>query len=529
MTKAQLIERLADIEWEDFEVKAAKSAIPKDSWETVSAFSNTAGGWLIFGISQTNNKYNIEGVDDPEKVEQDFTTTLRGEKFNVKIRPICKKYAFDQGTVLAFYIPLSNKKPIYYGSPTNAYYRTASGDQRATKEEVDAMYRDQAFGTRTSVVIDDYDVSKLNNHSVERYRDYMSRFNPSHSYNKLTQEELLNKLQIIEDGKLTYAGLLFLGKNEAIQRIFPDFRIDLLEIPGTSYSDSTKRYTYRMEEQENLWEYYFTSFERIRQKVDIPFKMNAEGFAVEDYPYLEALREALVNVLMHADYFSPAKPRIRIFNNRIEFYNPGGLPTSLQKLMEIDTSMPRNPILAKSFRAVKLAENAGFGIDKMIDGWKTYNITPPIFDIHIDATIVSFMLKPTDETIDNPDNLVLSESATKGCIKDGAKGGIKGDAKGGIKGGAIGGTIGGAIGGSIGGIRTGAKGGIKGGTRRLTKKQNELLEMIKEDRSLTIDNVAERFGINRSAAQKRFDVLKGKGIIQRIGGTGGYWKVLVEV
>jgi ATP-dependent DNA helicase RecG len=52
MTKEELIHRIADFEWEDFEVKEAKSAVPKSSWETVSAFSNTSGGWLVFGIRQ---------------------------------------------------------------------------------------------------------------------------------------------------------------------------------------------------------------------------------------------------------------------------------------------------------------------------------------------------------------------------------------------------------------------------------------------------------------------------------------------
>ena len=489
MTKDQLIERLGDIEWEDFEVKEAISKIPKNTWETVSAFSNTAGGWLIFGIRQKGKLFEIIGVENPEKTEQDFTTTLRGEKFNDKIRPVCKKYGFDEGTVLAFYISLSNKKPIYFGTPANTFLRTASGDQRATREEVDAMYRDQAFGTRTSVTIPEFDDSTINNHSIERYRDYMSRFNPSHSYNKLTRNELLAKLQIVEDGKMTFAGLLFFGRNEMIQRIFPDFRIDLLEIPGTSYSDSSKRYTYRMEEQENLWEYYFTAFDRIRQKVDLPFKMGEEGFAIEDFPYMEALREALVNMLMHTDYFSPAKPRIRIFDDRIEFYNPGGLPVSLKKLLEIDTSMPRNPILAKSFRAVKLAENAGFGFDKMMNGWKSYDGIEPVFDIHFDTTIVTFPMKIAD---------------------DNEKGGIKGGIKGGVKG--------------------GIKGGAKGGVKKLTRKQKELLELIKNNNTISIEIVSTKLNINRSATQKRFELLKNKGVIERISGkSGGFWKILIDL
>ena len=57
MNKTELIEKLQDIEWEDFEVKEAKSEIPKSSWETVSAFSNTAGGWLIFGVRKKGKGY----------------------------------------------------------------------------------------------------------------------------------------------------------------------------------------------------------------------------------------------------------------------------------------------------------------------------------------------------------------------------------------------------------------------------------------------------------------------------------------
>jgi len=49
MNKAELLARISDIEWEDFEVKEAASDIPKSCWETVSAFANTNGGWLILG------------------------------------------------------------------------------------------------------------------------------------------------------------------------------------------------------------------------------------------------------------------------------------------------------------------------------------------------------------------------------------------------------------------------------------------------------------------------------------------------
>lgn len=152
MNQTDLITRIEEIEWEDFEVKAAASDIPKSTWETVSAFSNTNGGWLIFGISQSGNTYEITGVRNAEKIEQDFLNTLGGEKFNAKIFTRHSLLQLDNKTVLCFYIEPSANKPIYFNNQTNTFLRRGSSDQRASKAEIDSMYRDQTFGTKTSQV-----------------------------------------------------------------------------------------------------------------------------------------------------------------------------------------------------------------------------------------------------------------------------------------------------------------------------------------------------------------------------------------
>ena len=118
MTKQELQNKLQDIEWEDFEVKLAIGGVPKSVWESVSAFSNTAGGWLIFGIEEKNGIFNIVGVSNPSKIEHEFLNSLNGEKFNIKIRVNSYKYNFDDKIVLAFYIPISKQKPVYFNSDT---------------------------------------------------------------------------------------------------------------------------------------------------------------------------------------------------------------------------------------------------------------------------------------------------------------------------------------------------------------------------------------------------------------------------
>ncbi len=90
------------------------------------------------------------------------------------------------------------------------------------------------------------------------------------------------------------------------------------------------------------------------------------------------------------DYFSPMKSRVRIFTDRIEFMNPGCFPKPVDELIKSDISIPRNPIIAKLFRLVKLAENAGFGFDKMINGWKSYSSKAPVFQNETDYSVVTF-------------------------------------------------------------------------------------------------------------------------------------------
>lgn len=197
MTKEELIERLKSPEWIDFEVKEASESLPKSVWETVSAFSNTQGGWIILGIKEKKENgvstYEIQGVKNPEKMEQDFIGTLRSEKFNTLISVDVKSFQFGDATVLAFYIPSSSFKPVFFNTPKNTFLRKGSGDHRATDFEFGIIQREQEFGRKSEKAVPNTSIEDIYPNSLNSYRNTLRFENAQYSYNNLSDEEFCKK------------------------------------------------------------------------------------------------------------------------------------------------------------------------------------------------------------------------------------------------------------------------------------------------------------------------------------------------
>ncbi len=388
MTLKELLQRLNGVEWNDFEVKEAKTEVPKSAWETVSAFSNSYGGWIVFGIkekkSENLSQFEVQGVENAEKIEQDFVSVLRSNgKFNQRIPVQPEKFEIDGKIVLAFYIPMAENKPVYIGVPSNTFIRVGSGDQRATEFEIRAMMRDQAFGKKSNEAVFGSTYGDINQSSFQDYRAYLRTFNPLLQYNTLSDSDFAIKTGIISNGLLTVGGLLMFGNIDAILRYNPDFLIDYLEIPGTSVHTAPTRYNYRMPEQENLWEYYKAILQRLRLRLDNPYSPNPDGFAPDDNSQLYCVREALCNFIAHADYFSEIHSTIRVFDTSISLQNPGSFPVNLDIVGRTIVSQPRNPNLLRFFKLARISENGGYGIDKILN-WK--NITDCEVSIDSDIT-----------------------------------------------------------------------------------------------------------------------------------------------
>ena len=431
-------------------------------------------------------------------MEQDIINTLRSVyKFNVPILATAQFLDFDGKAVLAFHIPVSANKPVYFGNNlNNTFVRVGSGDQRATDIEIDILMREKTFGMKSEMEVDGTVFGDLNTQSLQTYRRRIKDYNPDFRYNDLDDEQFCIKTGIISRGKLTYGGLLMLGKGEIVQEYIPHFWIDYIEIPGTTYSDADCRYTYRMPEQENIWEYFKVLLQRLRLYVDNPFMAGPDGFSPEDNSQLYCLREGLVNLLAHADYFSPMHSAIRVFNDRIEFQNPGRFAVRISDKPGKVKSVPRNPNIIAFFRYARQGENAGYGIDKIMRWTKLTGLE------------VDFESDITSSTITYP--LPSQKGGQKGGQINIDTESIYADNQ----------------------CNTHDKGGQKEVVRNSGQNQGEetrarIVEAMRKKPEISRRELADIIGISPSAIQKHIEHLKETEIIIRLGSDRkGLWKVL---
>ena len=119
-----------------------------------------------------------------------------------------------------------------------------------------------------------------------------------------------------------------------------------------------------------------------------------------DYP-LEALREAVVNAIVHRDYTDPGNIQIRIFDDRLEIWSPGFLPKELniKNLLSENRSIPRNRGLAKIFHDIGFIEGWGTGFQRMVEGCAINGNPKPELKEITGAFVVKFTRRPASEGI----------------------------------------------------------------------------------------------------------------------------------
>lgn len=392
MTRDELLTKLRSIEWSDIEFKEATWAVPKDALSTVSAFANTDGGHLVFGVKQANGAFTVTGVTDADQMQNTFLGQVRDtNKVSVLLPIDPQKHDLPEGIVLAFYIPEATRqqKPVYIdGNPKKAYIRRGGRDDTCTGEELQRFWRD-ASTVRYDAEPLDVDTSRcFDEASVRWYRTRFAAGNPGRDTATDDTAFLRTWGFLIEQGGVlrpTRAAILVLGSGEYVRQVLPRMVTDVqLYRNASSEYDSAVRWADRLTVEDNLikaWqaivEFYFRHSER-------PFAVDAATLRRDDDPpdYI-SFREAAINLLIHQDFGDTTRvPVIRFFRDQTEFFNPGDAFASREQLLDPGDKEVRNPSIVNVFRRIGLSDQGGTGVRAIFDGWRKLGYLPPEIENH---------------------------------------------------------------------------------------------------------------------------------------------------
>ena len=374
------------------EAKKAIGGLPRSIWETYSAFANTLGGIILLGVEEHADK-SLHPVDlpDPEKLIKDFWDIVNNAN-KVSANILSDKDVtiedIDGKHIVAIRVPRAQRsdKPVYIdGNPlSGSYRRNGEGDYKCTKEEVQAMMRDAAIKTQDMLVLENMELNAFDYDSVKRYRIRMKTYRPGHVWEELEDVEFLYKLGAVgrsSDGKMhpTAAGLLMFGYEYEIVKEFPAYFLDYQE-----QFDPNTRWTDRIVSSSgdwsgNIYDFYFRVYNKITQDIKVPFKLEG-GDRIDDTPVHKALREALANCLINADYYGRQGLVIIKKKDVITLSNPGGFRIDVEAAKSGGVSDPRNSTLIKMFNLIDVGERAGSGIPNIFSVWKKQGWSAPVIN-----------------------------------------------------------------------------------------------------------------------------------------------------
>lgn len=437
-----------------FECKKAENAVPKSVWETYSSFANTIGGTIILGIKENMNETNTEkrfeiiGVTDARKIKKEFFDTINSNKVNRNILTDedVEEVVFEDKTLLCIHVPQADyrQRPVFInGNMFNgSFKRNYEGDYHCTEEDVKAMIRDANDSGNDGVLIENYGMDDIDKPTLAAYRNRFSSLNPDHVWNEYDDKTfLLNMGGYTRDRNtrregLTLAGLLMFGKGLSIRERFDNIRMDYLDLanlaPGSRWSD---RLTYDGRWENNLYNFFTRVLSKLVSDIKRPFNL-AKTVREDDSPVHKLIREALTNMVIHADYMMTGVLRVEKHNDRLVFSNPGSLKLPVFDIYEGGHSEARNPKMQTMLRMIGMGDNIGSGFPTMLAACKKENWRKPMLSerselrlVELTISMVSLISPETDERlleiygktyqrISKEEQYVLATALTEGSVSN---------------------------------------------------------------------------------------------------------------
>ena len=434
------------------EVLEFKTNFSRSVIESLVAFSNTSGGSVIIGCN--DHKENV-GVSAIKESIQRWVNEIKQNTIP-QIIPDVEFIKFKNKQVDSLKVIEYPVKPIAF---RNKYFkRLANSNHLLGVIDIANKYLRTINSSWDFYLDPNHDMLDLSSDKMDGFLSKIE-MNTGDKINGSTTD-FLSKLEILKNNRITFGSYLLFSKNDcAISDIqLGRFKSDITIID--SWSLQTDLFT----EIDEVMAF-------IKKHLMVEYVITGEPQHQErfDYP-LNAIREIVINRVVHRDYRDSSASIIKIFDDRIEFFNPGKLfgGLTLKDLTSNnETSRARNKLIARAFKEVGLIEQYGSGIKRIIIYYKNHGIGLPKFEEVFEGFRVTLYKQVSDK---------VTES------------------------------------------------NIKFNTDKLSANQRQISNIINDNKDFTTSKLAEIIGISQRKIKENIAKLKVTGVLKRIGSAkGGYW------
>jgi ATP-dependent DNA helicase RecG len=384
-------------------------------------------------------------------------------KTSPQIIPDAEIVAFEGKTILALSVPEYPIKPV---SVRGKYFKRISNSNHLLGVEEIANEYLKTINSSWDFYIDpnhsEADLSK------EKIAKFINKIKQNDGIRKagLSNAKILNKMEILRNGQVTFGAYLLFAKGDCL---ISDVQVGRFKSDITII-DSVSLNTDLFQEVDSIIAF-------IKKHLKVEYIITGEPQRTErfDYP-LDAIREIVVNMVVHRDYRDSSASIVKIFDDRIEFYNPGKLHggITVQDLLSGNyVSKSRNKLIAKAFKEAGVIERYGSGIIRVCKICREYGVKKPDFyEISNGFQVILYNEKVTDVT----DNVTdVTDNVTD----------------------------------------------------NVTDRTKEILNLIMENDKITISEITKHIGVAKRTISRDIEKLKKDNLLERVGTEkGGYWRVL---
>lgn len=427
--------------------------------QDIVAFANTRGGTILLGVSD-------DGKIAGETLTNDLKAKINDLARNCK--PGISVQASQSGKVVVVKVPEGTVKPC---SCSDGYFRRLNGTtQKMSHDEIQIMFREN-----DPVPFEERTVKGFSFEDLSRAKVLAFAEEAGVAIGKTEPTDFLRSLNVADETQVANAGILFFATNP--QKYIRQAQMSLIAFKGT---DRVHIYD-RLDVRDDLLTQFNQAILFLERHLNIRSEIRRlDRHDIYEIPF-EALREAVVNALMHRDYsITGTQVSIDIFDDRVEITNPGGLPKGFgQKALGKGISIRRNELIADLFSRLHKVERAGTGIRRMRKSLAEAGLAAPEFEIN--GFFRALFHRSPEFSLKGP----------KGVVE----------------------KVGDKVGEGVG--------------DKLTDNQQRIIEAIRASSTVSARELAKKVGISARKVEENIAKLRSKGFLKRVGpDKGGRWEIL---